>query len=50
MKTLYLIDSFAQFFRAYHAIRTPMSLPVSGVNPCMNWPGKPIEYLVNQDF
>ena len=30
MKTLYLIDGFAQFFRAYHAIRTPMSSPVTG--------------------
>jgi DNA polymerase-1 len=30
MKTLYLIDGYAQFFRAYHAIRTPMSSPVTG--------------------
>jgi len=30
VKTLYLIDGFAQFFRAYHAIRTPMSSPVTG--------------------
>jgi DNA polymerase-1 len=30
MKTLYLIDGHAQFFRAYHAIRTPMSSPVTG--------------------
>ena len=30
MKTLYLIDGFAQFFRAYHAIRTPMTSPVTG--------------------
>ena len=29
MKTLYLIDAYAQFFRAYHAIRTPMSSPVT---------------------
>lgn len=29
MKTLYLIDGHAQFFRAYHAIRTPMSSPVT---------------------
>ncbi|MCC7389565.1 MAG: DNA polymerase I [Phycisphaerales bacterium] len=29
MKTLYLIDGFAQFFRAYHAIRTPMTSPVT---------------------
>ncbi len=28
-KTLYLIDGYAQFFRAYHAIRTPMSSPVT---------------------
>jgi DNA polymerase-1 len=27
--TLYLIDGYAQFFRAYHAIRTPMSSPVT---------------------
>tara|TARA_R110002096_G_scaffold435816_6_gene663408 strand:+ start:36433 stop:39324 length:2892 start_codon:yes stop_codon:yes gene_type:complete len=30
VKTLYLIDGYAQFFRAYHAIRTPMSSPVTG--------------------
>ncbi len=30
MKTLYLIDGYAQFFRAYHAIRSPMSSPVTG--------------------
>lgn len=30
MKTLYLIDGYAQFFRAYHAIRTPMTSPVTG--------------------
>ncbi|GIK20482.1 MAG: DNA polymerase I [Leptolyngbya sp. PLA2] len=30
MKTLYVIDGYAQFFRAYHAIRTPMSSPVTG--------------------
>ncbi len=29
MKTLYLIDGYAQFFRAYHAIRTPMRSPVT---------------------
>ena len=28
-KTLYLIDGHAQFFRAYHAIRTGMSSPVT---------------------
>ncbi|MBN4052781.1 hypothetical protein JYU07_00715, partial [Roseiflexus sp. AH-315-K22] len=28
-KTLYLIDGYAQFFRAYHAIRTPMTSPVT---------------------
>jgi DNA polymerase-1 len=28
--TLYLIDGHAQFFRAYHAIRAPMSSPVTG--------------------
>ena len=27
---LYLIDGYAQFFRAYHAIRTPMTSPVTG--------------------
>ncbi|MEO1511529.1 MAG: hypothetical protein AAFU70_05605, partial [Planctomycetota bacterium] len=30
MPTLYLIDGYAQFFRAYHAIRTPMTSPVTG--------------------
>ena len=29
MRTLYLIDGYAQFFRAYHAIRTPMTSPVT---------------------
>ncbi|MBU6411851.1 MAG: DNA polymerase I [Planctomycetes bacterium] len=29
MSTLYLIDGYAQFFRAYHAIRTPMTSPVT---------------------
>ncbi len=29
MKTLYLIDGHAQFFRAFHAIRTPMSSPIT---------------------
>ena len=29
MATLYIIDGFAQFFRAYHAIRTPMTSPVT---------------------
>jgi DNA polymerase-1 len=29
MPTLYIIDGYAQFFRAYHAIRTPMSSPVT---------------------
>jgi len=29
MSTLYIIDGFAQFFRAYHAIRTPMTSPVT---------------------
>lgn len=28
-RTLYLIDGMAQLFRAYHAIRTPMSSPVT---------------------
>jgi DNA polymerase-1 len=28
-RTLYLIDGYAQFFRAFHAIRTPMSSPVT---------------------
>ncbi|TVS02422.1 MAG: DNA polymerase I [Phycisphaerales bacterium] len=30
MRTLYIIDGYAQFFRAYHAIRTPMTSPVTG--------------------
>jgi DNA polymerase I len=29
MPTLYLIDGYAQFFRAYHAIRTPLTSPVT---------------------
>ncbi len=29
MPTLYLIDGYAAFFRAYHAIRTPMTSPVT---------------------
>src|SRR5262245_20527809 len=29
MPTLYLIDGYAQFFRAYHATRTPMTSPVT---------------------
>ncbi|HLP85151.1 MAG TPA: DNA polymerase I [Phycisphaerales bacterium] len=29
MPTLYIIDAYAQFFRAYHAIRTPMTSPVT---------------------
>ncbi len=29
-KTLYLIDGHAQMFRAYHAIRTPLSSPTTG--------------------
>ena len=30
MKTLYLIDGHAQFFRAFHAIRNAMTSPVTG--------------------
>ena len=30
MSTLYIIDGHAQFFRAYYAIRTPMSSPATG--------------------
>ncbi len=30
MNSLYLIDGYAQFFRHYHAIRTPMTSPVTG--------------------
>ena len=37
MKTLYLIDGYAQFFRAYHAIRTPMSSPITGEPTNMNF-------------
>jgi DNA polymerase-1 len=29
MPTLYLIDGYGQFFRAFHAIRTPMTSPVT---------------------
>ncbi|MDX2016703.1 MAG: DNA polymerase I [Planctomycetota bacterium] len=29
MPTLYIIDAYAQFFRHYHAIRTPMTSPVT---------------------
>ena len=28
-RMLYIIDGYAQFFRAYHAIRTPMTSPVT---------------------
>ena len=28
-ETLYIIDGYGQFFRAYHAIRTPMTSPVT---------------------
>jgi len=37
MQTLYLIDGYAQFFRAYHAIRTPMTSPVTGEPTNMNY-------------
>ena len=30
MSSLYIIDGHAQFFRAYYAIRTPMSSPATG--------------------
>jgi len=30
VNSLYLIDGYAQFFRHYHAIRTPMTSPVTG--------------------
>ncbi len=30
MRSFYLIDGYAQFFRAYHAVRTPMTSPVTG--------------------
>jgi len=30
MPSLYIIDGHAQFFRAYYAIRTPMTTPVTG--------------------
>lgn len=30
MSSLYIIDGHAQFFRAYYAIRTPMTTPVTG--------------------
>jgi len=29
-QSFYLIDGYAQFFRAYHAVRTPMTSPVTG--------------------
>jgi DNA polymerase-1 len=29
VETLYIIDAYAQFFRAYHAIRAPMTSPVT---------------------
>jgi len=29
MPTLYIIDAYASFFRAYHAIRTPMTSPIT---------------------
>ena len=30
MSSLYIIDGHAQFFRAYYAIRNPMSSPATG--------------------
>ncbi len=49
MKTLYLIDGFAQFFRAYHAIRTPMTSPVTGepTNMTYGFVGMLIKLLKN---
>ena len=35
MPTLYIIDGYAQFFRAYHAIRTPMTSPVAAAMPAL---------------
>lgn len=49
MHTLYLIDGFAQFFRAYHAIRTPMTSPVTGepTNMTYGFVGMLIKLLKN---
>ena len=49
MNTLYLIDGFAQFFRAYHAIRTPMTSPVTGepTNMTYGFVGMLIKLLKN---
>ncbi len=49
MNTLYLIDGYAQFFRAYHAIRTPMTSPVTGepTNMTYGFVGMLIKLLKN---
>ena len=49
MQTLYLIDGYAQFFRAYHAIRTPMTSPVTGepTNMTYGFVGMLIKLLKN---
>src|SRR5262245_65562301 len=47
MPTLYIIDGYAQFFRAYHAIRTPMTSPVTKepTNMTFGFVGMPLKLL-----
>ena len=49
MKTLYVIDAYAQFFRAYHAIRTPMTSPVTKepTNATFGFVGMLLKLLAN---
>ncbi|MBX3409284.1 MAG: DNA polymerase I [Phycisphaeraceae bacterium] len=51
MPTLYIIDGYAQFFRAYHAIRTPMTSPVTKepTNMTFGFIGMLLKLLRGQD-
>ncbi len=51
LQNLYLIDAHAQFFRAYHAIRTPMSSPVTKepTNATFGFVGMLLKLLTNHD-
>lgn len=50
-QTLYIIDGYAQFFRAYHAIRTPMTSPVTGepTNMTFGFTGMLLKLLRGQE-
>jgi DNA polymerase-1 len=51
MPTFYIIDGYAQFFRAYHAIRTPMTSPVTKepTNMTFGFVGMLLKLLRGQD-